>query len=606
MSSSIIELRQQDATTVANNGDYTVNLGNSLLLNDGDQIVIKNVYIDTKQDNKQTNRIVIDDSNNEFSVMSTLYIKDYYQNADFLFNDKDGSGIQHPDGYNYVLSYGFAGQPTARRLIKMTIVGGNNTGEADSFDTSLIYNDPNGKEQKVGCRIEVTKHQKDVQVEINGSPNLNLVYKPQNIGVEFDPNTDVFFSSNTVFDDNNVDLEFDNDGNILNVTGSSEEIISGDAINPITFQVTIPIPHGSYEPESLAKLITDELSAQKFTQIRTKPINITQTNPIFVPLQNPSEDIYVSQFPTKSPFFTSQKQLQADADYATNGLAQIFFTRHDGESIMQIDPNSANDYIIGANQMSLVYDDSLNKFVFQQIHSPIFTGAGDAVQNCVRVGETSGGNFFTATANSGVIFTAPASIQTENLLFNHMGFDHTLFSASTQITTPANYNNLVNTKSLQYTLIEGQNITGALKSIDDFYKKDATTFNQSTPLAAGDIIVDNLNSIVGSATEGNGGNAPLKFGYYLIEVGGLPYTHLTNSQKSNKRNQKIKSIVGRYYATQDYTEDGGAGSLAVTYSGVPQYIDSLEVRILNPDNSLATVGSDNTVFIEVIRANSEN
>ena len=68
-----------------------------------------------------------------------------------------------------------------------------------------------------------------------------------------------------------------------------------------------------------------------------------------------------------------------------------------------------------------------------------------------------------------------------------------------------------------------------------------------------------------------------------------------------RKTNKIKSIVSRFYATNDYTEDAGAGSIPYIHKGEPQYISSLQVRVLNPDGQVATeVNNDNTVFLQIV------
>ena len=57
MSSTIIELRNKESDSVIQNGDWTTTLNENILLADGDQIVIKDSYIDTQQ--TSSSRILI-------------------------------------------------------------------------------------------------------------------------------------------------------------------------------------------------------------------------------------------------------------------------------------------------------------------------------------------------------------------------------------------------------------------------------------------------------------------------------------------------------------------------------------------------------------------
>ena len=91
-------------------------------------------------------------------------------------------------------------------------------------------------------------------------------------------------------------------------------------------------------------------------------------------------------------------------------------------------------------------------------------------------------------------------------------------------------------------------------------------------------------------------------GYFLVEVSGVNAS--TNEMiGQNYSNPQIKGIVSRYYTVNSYTSAGMESDIPFENLGPePVYINSLNVRILNPDGTLATnIDGDNTIFLQVNR-----
>jgi hypothetical protein len=188
-----------------------------------------------------------------------------------------------------------------------------------------------------------------------------------------------------------------------------------------------------------------------------------------------------------------------------------------------------------------------------------------------------------------------------------MGFDSSLFcnpnnpvDGATFVdngNTPA----LININVFSTEFVAGKSTTENLISIDAFYNKTDANYFKVPALSEQTIETNNINSIVGHKTEG-GEVGSLSNGYFLIEISGLPHSNIHNSSQRSIQNQKIKSIVGRYYATSDYTTDEGQGSIPYVHQGIPSYVDKLRVRILAPDGTPATdIQNDNTVFLQLIK-----
>lgn len=621
---NIIECRQADAShqnpDIENSPcDFTVNFNEKLKLEDGDEVAIKQVYIDSRKKNTvDTDRILIDQTNNEWNMNHIFYFTDHYTNADLVIQDLDTLSVAdklRPRGFHNILSYEFNAHEAGLKLLTLIIKDGNSTGGASSFKTTMTTHKygsgtTSPAELKVDVLIKVRSSKtRDVDVlNADGSP-LNLAYQPLSGGANFS-NEDFSFIDFDKFDDNNINLDEDG-GLINNLAGEVEVIESGAVYRPVVINTKFDIPNGSYEPPTLAKYITDKLSAPRWTQTNTTPIDPTKSTPVFEPIPDTIVDHYQNIFATKSPFLTSINQLGSDADYSMDTVGDIQFVEETGHSIVKFSDTVAQNYMIGTNQMSLIYDDGLDKFVFEQQHAPILNSSGTAsIIKFQQKGTGSVDNntqFFTATQTSGVAFHSTGSVKCQNLMFSAMGFDPKILTTSGVVGQPLSFGGGVktNTRLFGLALEDGVNITGNLSSIDAFFTKGAT-FNVAPGMATTEIETENLNSIIGVDEKGLNPGGQLSNAYYMVEVSGLPEIKKLTSNENGSRNNKIKSIVSKYYATSDYTTDGGAGSINYVHSGITQFVDSLNIRILNPDLSQATdIGTDNTVFLELVKNKRE-
>ena len=650
MDTTIIELRQNSASTTNNantigrdiavskppSADYQCSFDPPYLLRDGDNISIKSVFLDTrsKTTQAQTGKITIDDTNDKYNINHMIYITSYRGTdlpnnegnyaTEFGYNDVNtgsNTALTHPDGFKYVLGYNTAsGSSNAGlKLSKLILKDAAPPRKRSKLHNSLKYTDINGKNQTYPVIIPSSKnHAHDLEVRFDDGTDaggdLNMIYQSTVGATEFNAN-DIEFTDPQHIDQGGVDLE-PNWYTLpyTNLDGTAEVVSQGANFQPYLIEVKFDIPHGTYEPSALAKYITDRITQQKFSQTQTTPINLSTTNPQFVP-DDPVHDgtmsVTIGSFPTKNPYFMSIKQLTTDADYALTG-SNIDLIREDGKSILKIEDNTT-DFLVGANEMNLQYDDTLNKFVFTSQHSPILGGPAGTFTAGVQFSQVgNSGQFFSASQNSGIAFhsfpqTADGN-KCSNLFFGALGFDNSIFS-NTFPTAEQNYGfpapSINNTKAFLSHLREGTNTTGALRSVDDFFQKSGS-FAVATPMADLFITTDNLNSVVGNITQGPDGGE-LSNGYFLIEVNGLPNQQISYSMggddKDNlgRKSQSVKSVVGRFYATSDYTEDAGSGSIPYVYKGTPQYLTNLSVRVLDPDGTPTTsIGQDNTIFIQIL------
>ncbi len=618
MTSQIIELRQANASYVNpdKRGEFTVNF-DKVILNEGDEVTIKSSYLDTRTSNSGDGRIHIDDTNNEFNMSHIIYIRNTTTDSpfdiEFFYYDEETGGVQaRPSGKAHVLSYNF-GAASLRRIRLYTIPGGA-TGQDEPYETFMVGKDANGQEAKfpVAFKSGIQNGGNISAVATDLTSDIDYTYLPADQG------NNTFVSSDFTFHDfdeasKKLNLNANPPTNIIveDSTHDFDSITSGGHLIPIKFNVKFDIPNGDYEPETLAKFITDQLTKTKMKQNFPQPINITTTEPSFSP--DPTLSNVFSGFPTTSPYFTTAKQLKTDGTFGINGLSDLFFVSEDGTSVIEIADNSAGDYILGASEVALVYDEGLNKFMFQQIHSNIIGGANNSEVVVKFKQAGTSGNFWAQGNYSGIAFTDIRSQKCENLLFRDMGFDASILATTTKSAGDINYKKfsdgttpLSGVNGFTTSLVAGRNMTESLISIDDFYQKNAN-FYETGGMVDTEISTTDLTSILGNKTKGGGQVGSLDNGYFLIEVSGLPNSSISYGANANNNNQKIKSIVGRYYATSDYTEDQGQGALPFIHRGPSEILSSLSVRILDPDgNNTTEVGNDNSIFIQINRKIPEN
>ena len=70
---------------------------------------------------------------------------------------------------------------------------------------------------------------------------------------------------------------------------------------------------------------------------------------------------------------------------------------------------------------------------------------------------------------------------------------------------------------------------------------------------------------------------------------------------TEKITHNINAIASRYYSIGSYTSTELDPSLIYKHRGEPLLLSDIRVRILTPEKQLADVGSDNSIFIEIVR-----
>ena len=112
-----------------------------------------------------------------------------------------------------------------------------------------------------------------------------------------------------------------------------------------------------------------------------------------------------------------------------------------------------------------------------------------------------------------------------------------------------------------------------------------------------DPIESSLNTVVKADSSAVSGSL-LSSAFYFVKLSGCFTNTLVSSDKITR---DINAIVSRYYSLGSYTSTSLDPSMIYTHRGEPILLTEASITILNPDRTIANVGHDNTIFIEIVR-----
>ena len=556
MENIVIELAQEKSTNIRNDGDWSTDLSNkNILLEEGDQLSSKNVFLDTVSTSDGKVKI---DQDLTLTVGVCQYITSWITNSDYVY---DPAGSPVPNGDNYFKTRfkvlptpgtGFSGYDTfvsTEFEYSIDKTGGDSWG---NFSAHYTYIDIHGVKQDVFIKVPEENRNNTLKVTVN----VGVVVEENSL-VWVNPN--VGQANQTKFSKNNV-------------TPISEgETVFSPEIE--TFQMTLP--EGNYDPTELATVLSTQMSVNK-------KAGVADTN--FV----------------KSAFLTSSDELDGN---------QLFMRATGNQTIRILDSGdplgTGTKYWTGANQIQWKYDDNTKLFSLNFFHFPILdsTSGKDISVRYFYEGNNSASDILTATTHSGCILqslTAQKADGTYTEFWNEiLGFDlGTIIPTHTSLET----NDLANFQprafTPRYDLTPGQNLVNGYVGLDSAVQKSATFYKVPTTLPL-ESTIENTNPIFAATSFEN---ILLTTSHFLVE---LNSTFVNNFVSQNVSRGNIQSIVSRYYGYEQFTSSEGAGSITYIHKGEPVYIKTIGCRILQPDLSLATLGSRNHIYLQIVKPDRE-
>ncbi len=324
---------------------------------------------------------------------------------------------------------------------------------------------------------------------------------------------------------------------------------------PRIFERDIIIPAGNYQPDQLAKTITDLCSEVQ------KPYDI--------------------EFGLNSNFFHVSNSFDE-----LDGPEFIHPTQFGRRLIMK--PNQ--DVLLGASQVSVEFDPIENRFKIPFLHTPAYDQQGN-----ISVGLYDGSvGKFVFDKHSGIFITKLESKYVDgsyyDLFGDTLGFDvnDLLIGIEPPFTAGNNTYSLL-TKDLENSI----NITGGFTSIDLFMPKNGTYVAHPGNVLGTSDITDEIQAIR------TFDSIDSESGYYLIEVTGGFQNSFTNMREEMKF---VSGIVSKYFSYKSYTSAGAESG--ITFQNLTDstlHLHDFSIRIIDPNTEQVAknIGADNTVIMQL-------
>ena len=597
---TIIKLRQNEASFVEQNGSFRTTLNNPVEVSKGDIIQFKNCFLDTSTD------IIKLDQDKDIKISGVRYItNNKVDNLDGRFQGSTpGAKIYEP-----AASYTGAGNGDGKKYfesITATAVDGDEHALRFSYNMapdSIRIKATHFKFEYTDLSGNIQHYSVHEPFSFKGTRIVNFNEKHPDRGISC-RGTSFKVILPTKKDCRSNGIDFDS----IEVVYSAVKPTNGDTYlipNIRTFEYTLP--QGLYTPGEIAQILTDEMSkADSAGSIGNNPA-----------VGNPN-----ALFPVNSAFLGTVGQIAND-DNLNN--VNTKFVAEDGTLFMGynitsgLDIPAGEDAFVGASETVLEFDQDTNKMRFKALHTPIFVGQNsntseDGVPGAEYIGTTG----TAAKQYSGFVLQAlePNDFWTEQLGMSAEIIPRFEDEPTPLITTEAGdpmgpglgTGTTVYVKSCS-EVKEGITTTGIFDALSNPVKTDKSYFQ---PKRTGDLASDVLATLyfdkifnTGFATDG----------FFLIDIKAGIEQDLRGSIQTNFANnmpvqdsRSIQAIVGSYYSNGNFTESGSESSIVYEHkSDTPLILSEIETRILLPDMTKpepSQLGDRNCVFLEIIKSNN--
>lgn len=650
MNQTIIELNQEDIHSVSNsNGDYTINLQKPLLINKGDQVLLKSCFVDNRVINSNSIEVkgdILPDGSRD--TKQTITIGFGYYKSDILGTWEDANASAGSQTTIYNQNYIIDGDAnlnlfTGRPFPSVEPINNPTTNLVDivSFEIAMS-NFPFTSFSSTSTKV-LTFGNKHFNITFTNDYLADAVHEWQRA------------SDGTLFitlDENELDklrkrrvISFSNfpitlpkpasekvafiDPNsrsgigarplILNVSTSPHQ--SADQTYDIYGdEISFQIDSGFYDPSDIAELLTEKIVNIEFNgELNHKNYEVSR-NPLLKTIQQ----IRIDEN-KEIEFFDINESNPRKFKYQTSATQN----------------NNLLNYIIGSSQFGLSYNQGEDKMEILSIHNSLFNSRfnpANAPQNAgqpsvqstspeVRIVRNkcadndlsrSKATKFVCNKNSGIYLTKLEPIELwygEDSQFKFSGNIIPQYKTKTFTTVDSVGNSSTNKVISPIELVEGVNITSDEAGLDEIIQKKIDSsvvggifvaggfqaFDIQKPLLQDESII---SDVIGSNTiiaENKIGSSILDEGaYYKVSID----MGIKNELLGNNNNNTISSIISKYYSQNSYTSSYSEGSIPYLHSSdEPLYVSNIRVRILDPNNSVSErIGDRNSVFLEVLKS----
>lgn len=622
MENTIIELKESEAQETGDqiNGSFNINLKKKLDLFDGDELIIKNCFVDTVA--SSGGLIVLEEN----TTVTIDFCRSFTFNTG-ITNDSTGTALNsllEPDnGYRVNLNL----TPDQRhtqcqqernstkkgdgfkyyQLEEKTISGGNDFLQANNIEffsdiSSKGYSGHYGGVSIAFAFLGIDGKVKNISIQLQNSDAtesgkstvqslgfdtfiFNKTWKGDGRG--FLNGAVEVISSTSTLEEHNLSPNF------LFTIGESP-IPAGDFYNLKQESISFVIPKGAYDPNNLARVITDACVVRDNKQF----------NQVF-----DKTDPQVFPFSTKMYGPSNNKNV---------GNINHFYLSSDSEVLLNLQ-SGANMPICGCNEFSLIFDgeNGTQTFKFVSLHTPYYVNIASGGESNLQIGNeysirgnTSNNNvvpFSDTTRGDIIILGLDARDENNNYIdfwFGKLGLNPNLIVAGHQNYNTFRYSTPGGDVSVKIPILQ---IINGINCTDSFLGADSIMPNNilvpTTASYISDIKTSNLMTTpifglktLGVITDTNG--------YFLISISG--YNNNVRMIGESDINANISAIVSRFYASTSFTNGYINDSVSYIHRGEPILLSDFSIRILDPGHKISSdIGNDSTIFLLVNRAQRE-
>tara|TARA_R110002153_G_scaffold8108_1_gene35346 strand:+ start:1966 stop:3798 length:1833 start_codon:yes stop_codon:yes gene_type:complete len=577
--SEIVQLSQTDPTaSVKNTGDYALDIQNNIIVKKGDNIIMKNAFLDTSA--FDTQQIVLeDDITLEMDYIPYIMHNENFSGSTDARTAEGWTGVLDETGLPLMLCSRVLQDPTLVLVTSVIFFKLNLQNKAwGGITTTLKYTDWGGNTQHTHISIP----------PFAANDWLKTAYEKTGLTIHCKKDSIIDVTpKNLVTTGNYAPLN--------NIYNTGQTVYA--QMTPQVTKVELKIDKGIYQPDELAAVISERAQT-------SRGINDGETFQ------------FKAGQSLNAPFLQPLKSQTGENSMCILGPATYLNVAGDPKQYpVDIKFAGTTPYWIGASQVALSYDDTINKFFWSFLHTPAYGGIGsDPSQISVTFAptgsnepplpypptNTSGVNIgFYKQSGGGAMFTSLRARNTKGDLIDFwdaiLGFDLTqlcfpqtfkTFEFLFPSVTIYSYPDISN-------FIAGRNITLPEIIADMGVAKD-TTYQQ-----ANDLIASSPNNTDKIYANRQVLEANLSTGFYFIDVMAEFQNVISNSNNTFKH---TVGIVSNFYNQNSFVTGTSADSLIYTHNAEqPLILSSFSVRILDSTRSQPNnLGDNNHIFLEIV------
>lgn len=655
----VIELRQKGEKSVStSNADYRTMLDKDITIEPLDVVKIKSCFIDSVALNSDKitvlpdvpegspnyNTASLEEKN--FKKLTTTH-NFYYRNWGNTFEtpqtqrdykQPDAAGTEPIDGRDYIATYestvpGGEHQDLVSG-IAFEFVGGTKK-LSDPAHINLQYTEftgTAGSESENIRYLHLLVSQKEIRKIRPTFSNLLRIDKDTHLSKGSQSVTfPIKCKRNSIIVSLKNDKHQDSNGTQLHKAGLrrsdteiAEDVRTADpsiaSFLPMSFPQDFLLRAGEYNKVELARELSQLLSKPKSRNSHLRTFDVEAAG---------GASVYPTELIGNTFLMSSDSLRQTRGNGVNVGTAtpntdgRVVFCSTDGKNAFQFKARNETltprqlDYWLGSDEgIAMQYNQAVSKFELIQMHLSLRDGNSNAITRGTLLDADT---FSVSNKVTGIYLQ---DLQPADFWFSDLNFDKSMLVHEGQVLQTAGTDYLPWPDGIQRSipvlddLVDGTQITGDSFSLANFTFKgnqsvtgpNAVTraagghaFDVADPPLTFDVAVNQTISIYADTNNGVGDTDDHeKKGFFKIEVD----MGINNEIVGGEHNNKIKSVINRFYTVDSYTSSYGEGDILYQHpaGAAPIKTSDIGIRILKPDGTLSDeIGDANSVFLEIIK-----